>query len=304
MTILKKLALVLSVLAVSSAAHARTKSPKSLDSVDCDNCKEWNQPAKPFNIYGNTWYVGVHGLSSVLITSPRGHILIDGALPQSAALIEANIKALGFRIEDVKLIVNSHAHWDHAGGIAALAKASGAVVAASASGAASLKTGTHGADDPQYYANSSVHVPKVAKVKVVADGETVQIGSTSITAHMTPGHTPGSTSWSWTSCEEGRCMNLVYADSLNPISRDGFVFTGKGKLPDISASFASSIAKVAALKCDIVVSAHPGLVDLLDKAAARTPQHNPFIEADGCRNYAATASKLLDARLARERGAR
>jgi len=301
MTLLKKRALGLGialVLAISGVAHAG----KSY--VDCDNCKGWNQPVKPFNIYGNTWYVGVNGLSSVLITSPLGHILVDGALPQSAALIEANIKALGFRIEDVKLIVNSHAHWDHAGGIAALARASGAVVAASASGAASLKSGTHGADDPQYYAHAPVRVPRVAKVRIVADNETLQVAPIGITAHMTPGHTPGSTTWSWTSCEQARCMNLVYADSLNPISRDGFLFTGKGNGPDISASFASSIAKVAALKCDIVLTAHPFLADILGKAAARTPQHNPFIDPEGCRNYAATASKLLGERVDRERGAR
>ena len=297
MAMLKKLALAL-VLALSGVAHAGESA------LNCGNCKEWNQPVKPFNIYGNTWYVGVNGLSSVLITSPRGHVLVDGALPQSAKLIGANIKALGFRIEDVKLIVNSHAHWDHAGGIAALARASGAVVAASAPGARSLNSGTHGADDPQYYANAPVHVPKVAKVRIVADGETVQVGPIGITAHMTPGHTPGSTTWSWTSCEQARCMNLVYADSLNPISHDGFLFSGKGKQPDISASFASSIAKVAALKCDIVLSAHPFLAGILGKAAARTPQHNPFIDPEGCRNYAATASKLLGERLVKERGAR
>ena len=294
MAILNTLGLGL-VLAISGAAHAGESY------LNCDNCKDWNQPVKPFNIYGNTWYVGVNGLSSLLIASPGGHILIDGALPQSAPLIEANIKALGFRIEDVKLIVNSHAHLDHAGGISALARASGAVVAASASGARSLKSGTHGADDPQYYAQSPRYVPKVAKVKVVLDGEIVPVGPIGITAHMTPGHTPGSTTWSWTSCEQGRCLNLVYADSLNPISRDGFRFTGRS---DIAASFASSIAKVAALKCDIVLSAHPFLVDILGKAAARTPQHNPFIDPAGCRNYAATASKLLGERLAKERGAR
>jgi metallo-beta-lactamase class B len=296
MTTLKKFGMAL-LLALSSAAQAKD------DAVNCDNCKEWNKPVKPFNVYGNTWYVGVNGLSSVLVTSPRGHILIDGALPQSAALIEANIKALGFRIADVKLIVNSHAHWDHAGGIAALQRASGAVVAASASGALSLKSGTHGADDPQFYANSPVHVPKVGKVQVVADGETVNVGPIGITAHLTPGHTPGSTSWSWTSCEGQRCMNVVYADSLNPISRDGFNFTGKGQSPDISASFAASIAKVAALKCDILLSAHPSLADTFGKAAARTPERNPFIDADGCKSFAADAAKLLDARLARERSA-
>ena len=227
------------------AAHAKD------DAVNCDNCAKWNQPVKPFNVYGNTWFVGVEGLSSMLITGPNGHILVDGALPQSAPLIEANIKALGFRIEDVKLIVNSHAHWDHAGGIAALQRASGAVVAASASGALSLKSGTHGKDDPQFYVRTPVHVPKVARVQVVRDGETVQVGPIGITAHLTPGHTPGSTTWSWTSCEDKRCMDVVYADSLNPISRDDFYFTGKGGTPDISASFAGSIAKLAALKCDI-----------------------------------------------------
>jgi metallo-beta-lactamase class B len=295
MIILRKLGFAV-LLAMAAAAHAKNGA------VNCDNCAKWNQPVKPFNIYGNTWYVGVDGLSSVLITGPRGHVLVDGALPQSASLIEANIKALGFRMEDVKLIVNSHAHWDHAGGIAALQRASGAVVAASASGAASLKSGTHGKDDPQYYADSPVHVPKVARVKVVRDGETVKVGPIGITAHMTPGHTPGGTSWSWTSCEDQRCMNVVYADSLNPISRDGFSFTGKGGTPDISASFAQSIARFAALKCDIVLSAHPSGVDILGKAAARTPERNPFIDADGCRTYAATAAKLLDERLARERG--
>ena len=102
------------------------------------------------------------------------------------------------------------------------------------------------------------------------DGETVKVGPIGITAHLTPGHTPGSTTWSWTSCENQRCMNVVYADSLNPISRDGFHFTGKGESPDISAAFAASIAKVAALKCDIVLSAHPDATDTLAKAAART----------------------------------
>jgi metallo-beta-lactamase class B len=288
--------LLLALAFLGSAAQAKDGA------VNCDNCAKWNQPVKPFNVYGNTWYVGTDGLSSVLITGPRGHILIDGALPQSAPLIEANIKALGFKMEDVKLIVNSHAHWDHAGGIAALQRASGAVVAASAAGARSLQSGTHGKDDPQYYADSPVHVPKVAKVKVVRDGETVRVGPIGIAAHMTPGHTPGGTSWSWASCEGQRCMHLVYADSLNPISRDGFNFTGKGGAPDISASFARSIAKVAALKCDIVLSAHPNGVDILGKAAARTPEKNPFIDAEGCRTYAAGAAKLLDERLARERG--
>lgn len=294
MTMVAKVLLALAAATGSAQAH---DGP-----VNCDNCAKWNSPVKPFNIYGNTWYVGVGGLSSVLVTSPQGHILLDGGLPQSAPLIEANIKALGFRMKDVKLIVNSHAHWDHAGGIAALQRASGATVAASPSSALDLQSGTNGADDPQYQANPVVHVAKVAKVKLVREGEILKVGTVAVTAHMTPGHTPGGTSWTWTSCEGQRCLDVVYADSLNPYASGDFNYTGKGKTPDISASFAASIAKVAALKCDIIISVHPDVTDVMEKAAARTPGSNPFIDTNGCRDYAADASLRLTKRLAKERG--
>jgi len=287
---------LLALAAVAGGAQAHDAA------VNCDNCAAWNKPVKPFNIYGNTWYVGVDGLSAVLLTSRRGHILLDGGLPQSAPLIAANIKALGFRIEDVKLILNSHAHWDHAGGIAALQRASGATVAASASGARVLQSGTNGADDPQFQADPVVHVARLDKVKLVGEGDTLTVGPLAVTAHMTPGHTPGGTTWTWTSCEERRCLNVVYADSLNPYASGDFNYTGKGKTPDISASFAASIAKVAALPCDIVISDHPDVTDVMEKAAARTAASNPFIDANGCRAYAAEAGAKLDARLARERG--
>lgn len=288
--------MVLVLAAAAGPAQARDVA------VTCDNCADWNKPVKPFNVYGNTWYVGVEGLSAILLTGPNGHILLDGGLPQSAPLIEANIKALGFRMKDVKLIVNSHAHWDHAGGIAALQRASGAVVAASRAGALALQSGTNGPDDPQYQADPVVHVAKVAKVKVVRDGEILKVGPISVTAHMTPGHAPGGTTWTWASCEGQRCLDMVFADSLNAYASGDFKFTGKGKTPDISASFAASIAKVAALKCDIMISVHPDLTDVMGKAAARTPQSNPFIDADVCRTYAAVASERLSKRLAKERG--
>lgn len=291
------------VIADEATAQAATQAEDQ--PVDCDSCKEWNEPVQPFNIYGNTWYVGVAGLSSVLVTSPQGHILLDGAMPQSAPLIIANIKALGFRIEDVKLILNSHAHWDHAGGIAALQRASGATVVASASGALVLQSGTSGSDDPQYQSQPVVRIAKVNKVSLVGDGDSVKVGPLALTAHMTPGHTPGATSWTWSSCEGGRCLDVVYADSLNAYSSGDFTFTGKGKgkekSADISASFAASIAKVAALPCDVIISVHPSMTDVMDKAAKRSATHNPFIDAGACRAYAAGAQRLLDQRLASER---
>lgn len=271
--------------------------------VHCDSCAEWNQPQQPFNLYGNTWYVGTGGLSAVLITSGQGHILLDGALPQSAPLIARNIESLGFRLKDVKLIVNSHAHYDHAGGIAALRRMTGAAVAASASGARVLEAGTLGTDDPQYDAKKPVHVEQTPSVRVVKDGEVLRVGELALSAHLTPGHTPGSTTWSWTSCEDGRCLNVVYADSLNPVSLDGYYFsgqTGAGSADDISASFKASIAKVAALPCDIIISVHPDSSGLFEKLAGRKAGANPFIDPASCRNYAAKADRALTARLARE----
>lgn len=271
------------------------------DAISCSACDEWNQPARPFNIHGNTYYVGTAGLSALLVAGPQGHILLDGALPQSAPLIQKNIEALGFRMEDVKLILNSHAHFDHAGGIAALQKASGAVVAHSPHGAQVLRDGTPGTDDPQYDPKNRFHIPKVAQVKEVADGETLMVGPLRLTAHYTPGHTPGGTSWSWQSCEQGRCLDIVYADSLTPVSTDGFYYTGGAGYPDRSASFRKTIEKIASLKCDIVIAAHPSATDAFGKAARKGAGANPFIDPDGCRKLATRAGGSLEARLQRER---
>jgi metallo-beta-lactamase class B len=271
------------------------------DAINCSSCAEWNKPATPFNIHGNTWYVGTAGLSSVLVTSPKGHVLLDGALPQSAPLIRKNIEALGFKMQDVKLILNSHAHFDHAGGIAALQKASGAIVAHSPHGAQVLRDGTPGTDDPQYDPKERAHIPKVAQVKEVADDETMTVGPLRFTVHYTPGHTPGGTTWTWQSCEGAKCLDMVYADSLTPVSTDGFYYTGGAGYPDRSASFRNTVAKVAGLKCDIVIAAHPSATDAFGKAARKTAQTNPFIDPQGCRKLAAGAAKNLEARLQRER---
>ena len=270
------------------------------DPMLCTYCKEWSVPQQPFNIYGNTWYVGTRELSAVLITSPQGHILLDGTLSQAAPQIAANITRLGFRLTDVKLILNSHAHFDHASGIAALQRMSGARVAASPSGAQALRNGTVGADDPFFETVTPRRYPKVAQVEEVSDGQVLQIGPLSVVAHATPGHTPGSTTWSWLSCQDQRCLNIVYADSLSPISEDGFRFRGGPGHADVSASFRASIAKVAALPCDIIISVHPGLTDVMDKHAGQTPRHNPFIDSNGCRAYAAEADEALTKRLAHE----
>jgi metallo-beta-lactamase class B len=224
-------------------------------SASCKDCAAWNVTQAPFRIYGNTYYVGVRGLSSILITSDQGHILIDGDLPESAPKIAASIRGLGFRLEDVKLILNSHVHFDHAGGIAALQKLSGAEVAASAASTRVLRSGRSGPDDPQFGQLSAI--PRVDRVRVVLNDETLRVGPLEVTAHFTPGHTTGGTSWSWRSCEQARCLNIAYVDSLTPVSADTFLFTRNATYPNVLKDFEQSFATISALPCDILLTPHP-----------------------------------------------
>lgn len=263
---------------------------------------EWSQPQKPFRIYGNTYYVGTRGLTSILITSPQGLVLIDGTLPENTKQIEANIKALGFNITDVKVILNTHAHFDHAGAIAELARDSGARVEASSAGAKALMLGGKDPADPQY-GEASPFAP-VAKVTTVADNGVVQVGDLSITAHYTPGHTPGATTWTWRSCEAGRCMNIVYADSLGAFAADGYRFSDPAH-PERLEAYRRSIETIAALPCDILLSPHPDQSDLLERVAKRDAgtKPDPVIDGHACRVYAEEGRAKLEARLAKEKAA-
>jgi metallo-beta-lactamase class B len=295
--------LILVSLLVPISSAAGQTALKADRPKECDACAGWNAAQEPFRVFGNTYYVGVAGLSALLVASDKGHILLDGGLPQSAPSIDASIRKLGFRTEDIRLIVNSHAHYDHAGGIAALQRASGAIVAASAPGARAIERGEPPADDPQYaFGKEANGFPPVKRVKVVADGETLRVGSLAITAHLTPGHTPGSTTWTWRSCEGSRCLAIVYADSLNPVSAPGFRFSGDATHPSITAGFRQSIAKVGSLPCDILFAVHPSFAGMDDKLRRRRqqPASDPFVDPTACRGYAADATKRLDQRLAEE----
>lgn len=262
---------------------------------------QWNAPQKPFHIYGNTWYVGPYGLTSLLVDTGQGLALFDGDLPQSAPLIEAHVRALGFRVRDIKWILNSHPHGDHAGGIAALQAASGAQVLASAAGARELARGGADRGDPQFGALPTY--PRVTRVRVVRDGEVVRLGKLAITAHYTPGHAPGSASWTWTSCEGKRCLRMAYADSLSAVSAPGYRFSDH---PNYVAGFRHAFAVVASLPCDVLLTPHPDASGFWGKIAQRKSPGDvaPLVNANACRDYAAQAAKNLDVRLAKERAAR
>ena len=269
----------------------------------CKQCAEWNISQAPFRIYGNTWYVGVHGLASILITSPQGHVLIDGDLAESAPKIAASVRALGFRMEDVKLILNTHVHSDHAGGIAELQRMSGATVAASGPSARVLKLGHSEADDPQFGILNPIQPVKT--VRVVKDEETLHVGPLALTAHFTPGHTRGGTSWTWQSCEHERCLNIAYVDSLTAVSADNFRFSSNQTYPNVRQDFEKSFATVSALPCDILVSPHPNASDLWARLEKRDKGADPdgLVDQGACKRYAETARANCQKRLQSEANA-
>lgn len=261
----------------------------------CPSCAEWNKPHAPLRIFGNTYFVGTEGLSSILITSPEGHVLIDGGLPDSAPQILQNVRTLGFRVEDIKLLLSSHVHYDHVGGLAAIQRASGARLAASASSVPVLRSGRSGPDDPQYAI--ALEFPAVKVAETVAEGQTLRVGPLALTAHITAGHTPGGTTWSWRSCEDRRCVDIVYADSQTPISADGFRYSDSKSYPSAVADFQKGFATLERLPCDILLTPHPSASALWDRVSGGRER---LIDPEACRRYAASARAQLQRRLDKE----
>jgi metallo-beta-lactamase class B len=292
-------AAVAALSSTATAAQADDPLTRPYPADACSSCAEWNQPQAPVRIHGSTYYVGTRGLAAVLITSPEGHVLIDGALPNSAPLILENIRALGFDPRDIRLILNSHVHFDHAGGIAALQRASGARVAASGPTAPVLERGTSMEGDPQF--GVLLDFPAVRDVRRFADGETLRVGPIAVTAHLTPGHTPGGTTWTWRSCDEKGCVEMVYADSQTPVSADDFRFSDSRTYPNAVADFERSHRTLEALSCDILITPHPAASSLWERLA-RGPEG--LIDRTACQRYAATARQQLQRRLQTERGGR
>jgi metallo-beta-lactamase class B len=258
----------------------------------CDKSDDdWDKRAPPVRIHANTYLVGTCGISSILIVGTDGDILIDGGPESAADLLADNIRALGFRVQDIRYILTSHEHFDHVGGIAKLQRLSGATVMTSAAAAKVLASGVPATDDPQFGVVKPF--PPVPVGGVVRDGQEVRLGNLMLTAMATPGHTPGALSWRWVSCDGGVCRTIVYADSLTPVSGPNYRFADH---PTYLAAYRASIAKIAASPCEILLTPHPSASDM----PHRLELGRPLLDDQACKTYAAQRSHDLDDRLAKE----
>ncbi|MBW8822928.1 MAG: subclass B3 metallo-beta-lactamase [Xanthomonadales bacterium] len=281
---------------LASAAFAGWQSPATASDVpqcpaNASPMDGWSDRAPPRKIFGNTYYVGTCGISSILIVGKQGAILIDGATEKAPAAIEANIRALGFKLHDVKLILGTHDHSDHAGGLARLQRDTGVLMLARTPSAATLRRGASDRTDPQF--GQLGKFPPVAKVRVISDGQTITLGDLKLAAHATPGHTPGSTSWTWRSCEGAKCVDIAYADSLTAISDKQYRYSDH---PGYVTAFRHTIDTVASLRCDLLLTPHPAASDML----ARFNGSKPLVDAGACKAYAQHAREGLLQRLADE----
>ena len=288
---------LLTGLALAACAPAETApkvAQKSFEPIKqaCGERDGWSDPAPPAHVFGNVYMVGTCGITALLITTPDGHFLIDGATDEAAEGIANNIRKLGFDPTHVRTLLGTHEHLDHAGGLAKLKQITGAKFATREAAKLGMETGLPLSDDPQHGLHPAF--PGIKAEAIIGDGETLRIGKQTIKVIATPGHSPGGTSYSWKSCDGNTCRTVVYADSLNAVSTDAYRFSDH---PDYVATLRSSMARIEGIKdCDIMISPHPFQSEFFERLAGE----KPLIDADRCNQYVSAARDRLDARLAKE----
>ena len=274
-------------------------SPALLSAQKDPTFRSWNRPVAPFRIAGNLYYVGASGVAAYLFTSPQGHVLLDGGFAETAPLIRRSVERLGFRMKDVKILLSTHAHADHAGGLAALRRQTGAKLLASERDTPLLAHGGKG----DFLFGDSMTFPPVNPDGTLRDGQTVTLGETRLTAHLTPGHTPGCTSWTTRIADGGRDLDVLITCSttINP----GTVLLGNPKYPAIAADYAHSFEVLKALPCDLFLAPHGNFFDLEGKAArlGKGEKPNPFVDPQGWRDFLQGTETKFQRQLAAEKAA-
>lgn len=258
--------------------------------------RSWNQPVEPYKIVGNVHYVGASDITSYLITTPEGHILLDGGFEETVPIIRESVKKLGFKIEDVKILLNSHAHYDHAAGLAELKKLTGAAFHVSEKDAPLHARGGKG----DFAFGDQFPYPPITADRLLKDGDKVTLGGVTLTAHLTPGHTSGNTTWTMKVQEgtESYAVAFVSSPTINP----GVVLTNNPKYPEIAEDYAKTFRVLKSLPCDVFLGSHANFFDGLKKGErlrkGETP--NPFIDPQGCRAFIEKREKIYQDQLAKE----
>jgi metallo-beta-lactamase class B len=269
-------------------------------SVLAQNDPSWTEPFPPYKIVGNVYYVGSRGLASYLITTSQGHILINSSLESSVPLIRDSVEKLGFHFSDVKILLISHAHWDHAAGSVELKRLTGAKYMVMDADVPVIESG--GKDDFQYGNSAGTLYPPAKVDRVLHDGDEVKLGDAALTAHLTPGHTKGCTTWTLTAREGGKTYNVVIVGSPNV--NPGYHLVNNPKYPQIAADYERMFRVLKQLPCDIFLGAHGNYYDMEAKyAKLKAGGANPFIDPDGYRNYVSEKEQAFRVELAKQTAA-
>lgn len=261
-----------------------------------ETSRAWNRPVEPFRIISNIYYVGATEVSSYLITTPKGHILLDSGFAETVPQIQANIRKLGFKVEDVKILINSHAHYDHAGGLAALKELTGAKLMTSEADAELLANGGKG--DFQW--GDDLAYKPVKTDRILKDNDKVELGGVTMTARVTPGHTKGAMTWTMKVNEAGKQLDVVFATSATAPS---YKLIDNPKYPGIAADYAHTFEVLKSLPCDVFLTPHGSTCSLLDKAkrARQGEKKNPFIDTEGYRQFIERSEKAFLQQIENER---
>ncbi|MFT4252401.1 MAG: CAU/MBL1b family subclass B3 metallo-beta-lactamase [Caulobacter sp.] len=258
----------------------------------------WSKPMRPYRVVGNIYYVGSEGLSAWLITSPEGHVVLDGGpSAEGAKLIERNIAALGFKLTDVKVLINTHAHFDHAGGLAQLKADTGAKLWASRADKPALEKGQHFGDN----SNGLTPFPAVKVDKAFGDETKLKMGGAILVAHLTPGHTVGCTTWTTQVVEKDRPLNVTFPCSL---SVAGNVLVGNKTHKTIVADYRASFATMRTLPTDVMLPSHEEQGGLLAKRQKQLRgDADAFIDPVEFGRFVNASETAFNKELARQQGA-
>jgi metallo-beta-lactamase class B len=266
-------------------------------SLQAQDRPEWTRPFPPFHIAGNLYYVGSEDLASYLLVTPQGDILINSNLESSPPLIQKSVEALGFHMSDIKILLISHAHYDHCAGSAAIKRMTGAKYYVMAQDVSVVESG--GQTDFQYSSDKSMQFPPTHVDKILHDGDKVSLGGTVLTAQLTAGHTRGTTTWALDETEAGRKLHVVIVGSPNV--NPGYILVGNTKYPQIANDYRHGFQVLNALPCDIFLGAHGGYFDLTDKYARwKSGDQNAFIDPAGYKAYIADREQAFEAELKKQ----